>query len=199
MKQRPLPPIRLIDVENGNSLVEASYATKFHGGGMPLSPIAVVPASVLALRSVLNGQMEKAIDDLGRHLVEFVPALAVTVASPRPVSDLPAQAKPATNGSKVAMLNEATATPPAANATVGKSHYQLQVASFLNSGEAERAVRRLRWKGYHPSVVKVKSMERSWHRVLVGSFSLLKEAQETKARIQETLGFTPLITQVDNN
>lgn len=190
--------IRLVDVGSGCSLVEASHTTKLRAGGVPLSPFGVIPASVLALHNILNGQMERAIDDLGRHLVEFIPNLAVTVASARPISDLPAQAEPA-NRPKIAMPDVATATPPAASAAMEKSHYRLQVASFLNSGEAERAVRRLQWKGYHPSVVEVKSSEQSWHRVLLGPFSSVKEAQETRTRIQETLGFTPLITWVNNN
>ncbi len=171
--------IRLVDVESGNSLVEASYTTKLHAGGVPFSPLGIVPASIVALHNVMNGQMERAIDDLGRHLVEFVPELALNVAPAQPIPDLPART--------------------VASATKGKSYYRLQIASFLNLAEAEQAASRLQWEGYDPSVVEVKSLEHSWHRVLLGPFSSVKEAQETKARIQETLGFTPLVTQVDNH
>jgi hypothetical protein len=201
--------VRLIDAANGNSLVEASYTTNLHAGGVPFSPLGVVPASILAFRNVMDGQLEKATDDLGRHLVEFIPDLAVTVQTkPQPaahmlasvaaISDPPAQAE-AANKPGVATLEVATAAPSASGTTVDKSQYRLQVASFRYSGEAERAVRRLQWKGYHPSVVEVKGVTHSWHRVLVGPFSSVEEAQKTRTRIQETLGFIPLMMQVGNN
>ncbi len=171
--------IRLVDAESGSPLVEASYTTKIHAGGVPFSPLGVVPASIIALHNVLDDQIEKAVHDLGRHLVEFVPDMAMTVASARPTSELPAQAM--------------------TRAAASKSYYRLQVASFLDRIEAERAVRSLQRQGYHPSVVEVKNLEQSWHRVLIGPFSSIKEAQETKGRIQETLSFTPLITQIDKN
>ena len=81
----------IVDIETGKSPADESYLTRFRSGGLPLSLIGIVPGALLSGRTITNGQMVRAVDDLARHLVARVPDLleigplhgvAESVASP---------------------------------------------------------------------------------------------------------------------
>jgi len=67
--------IQLVDVTTGQPLAQESYATKFRAGGVPLSPLAIVPDAVKTFSNLSETQMTRAIDDLGRNLTEKLPDL----------------------------------------------------------------------------------------------------------------------------
>jgi hypothetical protein len=175
--------IRLVDTATGRPLVQGSYTTRFHFGGVPLSPLGFVPNAVLNLRHMTDEQMVRAIDDLGRHLADTVP-------------DLPA-------ASPVRRVSTPVLPPPAGPTTIGEVYpepadtsqesYRVQVASFHSHGEAQQAARLLRDKGYRPAIAEFTGTRRSWHRVVLGPFPSVREARQVGARIQKTLPFTPVV------
>lgn len=175
--------IRVVDVTTGHTLVEESYTSTFRNGGVPFSPLAVLPQAVLNLRSMTDAQMVQAIDDLGRHLAEKVPDLPTTpavqyVAAPVPSASV--QAEPE------------EVTPPVP-ARTDQGRYQVQVAAFSTPGEAKQAVRLLRDKGFKPAIVKSNGPDRSRHQVVVGPFPSINEARQASVRIQKSLRFTPVV------
>src|SRR5262245_2927176 len=48
---------RLIDGATGQTLAEGSYATKFRSGGVPLSPLSIVPNAVQTFSNLSDTQM----------------------------------------------------------------------------------------------------------------------------------------------
>ncbi len=156
--------LRLVGAKDGRLLARASYTTNLYAGGVPLSPLGIIPTSLLTFRNVLDGQMEKAIDDLGRKLAARIP---------EPQDAYPPVSKRWPEGS-----------------------YRLQIAPFWSSAEAERVAQRLQRKGYRPSIVPVRGMGKTWHRIWLGPFSTLGEAQKARSQIRKKLGFYPLLVQV---
>ena len=112
--------ILIVDIETGKSPVDESYPTRFRSGGRPLSLIGVVPGALLSLRTITNGQMVRAVDDLARHLVASVPNLL-----------------------KIGPLHGVAESVASAG-----DAYRVQVAAFRSSSEAQHAVQFLRAEGY---------------------------------------------------
>jgi len=174
--------IRVVDAHSGRVLVEESYTTKFRAGGVPLSPLAVVPSAVLNLRDMTDTQMVRVIDDLGRHLAEKVPDLPAAPA----IAQLPPPLPPPTT------ITPAAETPQVP-ASSGPEHYRLQVAAFSTHDEAQQAARLLRGKGYQPALDESAGTRRSWQRLIVGPFPSIHAAQQAGARIKKSLPFAPVV------
>lgn len=178
--------IRMVETSTGRTLVQSSYTTQFHAGGLPLSPLGVVANSVLNLRNMDETQMVRVIDDLGRHLAEAVP-------------DLPA-VSPGDSVSLAVPL--ASARPPQAEETPqlreasGQGGYRVQVAAFRSSLEARQAARLLRDKGYRPAIAEFTTAEQPWHRVVLGPFPSLQEANQVGSEIQQSLPFSPIVIRM---
>lgn len=178
--------IRVVDAATGQPLVTESYATNFRAGVLPFSPFGVVPGAVMNLRNMTDTQLVRAIDDLGRHLADTVPDL--------PATPLPTQVTqpPSPPPVKTPLLET---DAPQAPTHAEQDCYQVQVASFSTSREAQRAARLLRDKGYRPSIAEATSTAQVRHRVLVGPFPSIYEAQEVSAQIQKLLRLTPMVVR----
>jgi len=182
--------IRVVDSSSGQSLVAGSYATKFRSGAFPFSALGVVPGAVLNLRNITDAQLIRAIDDLGRHLAEKVPDLSVTSPVPhvaQPVPSSPAQI-PSIGG-------DAQQAP----SRVEQERYQVQVAAFRTSAAAQQAARLLRDRGYRPAIAESNGPSPARHRVVVGPFPSIHEAQQVGAQIEKILRVTPMVVQTNGS
>ncbi|HEV8715945.1 MAG TPA: SPOR domain-containing protein [Candidatus Binatia bacterium] len=177
--------IHIVDAATGQSLVAASYATKFRAGTLPLSPFGVVPGVVINLQNMNETQLIRAIDDLGRHLADTVPDLPAI--PPGPQVTYPPSPQP----SKISPPGEEV--PSAAQTE--QERYQVQVASFNTPREAQHAVRLLRDKGYRPAIAESSGSPQIRHRVLVGPFPSRDAAQQVSDQIQKILRLTPLVVR----
>jgi hypothetical protein len=180
--------IRITDTATGQSLVAASYATKFRAAALPLSPFGVVPGVILNLQNMNDTQLVRAIDDLGRHLADTVPDLPAIppgrqVAQPQSLSPQPGKILPVAE------------EEPHISPQTEQRRYQVQVASFNTPSEAQHAARLLRDKGYRPAIAETSNTPQIRHRVLVGPFSSKDEAQIVSNQIQKILRLTPLVVR----
>ncbi len=178
--------IRVVDAATGQSLVAESYATKFRAGALPLSPFEIVPDAIMSLRNMTDTQLVRAIDDLGRHLADTVPDLPAIPPVPQvtqPLSPPPIKIPPVGRDA------------PQAPAQVEQERYQVQVASFSTPREAQQAARLLRDKGYRPAIAETTGTAQVRHRVLVGPFPSIYEAQQVSAQIQKILRVTPMVVR----
>lgn len=172
--------ILVIDAETGQVLVEESHATRFRSGGIPLSPIGVVPSAVLNLWNVTEEQLVRAVDDLGRNLAATVPDLPSGRSVPRKTV---VQANPAHLDDR-RPLTAPLSAPDA---------YRLQVAAFRSPSEAQHAVQLLRDRGYQPEVTKPADTENPWHRVTLGPFPSATQARLVGLQIEQVLPFSPVV------
>jgi hypothetical protein len=177
--------IHIVDAATGQSLVAASYATKFRAGTLPLSPFGVVPGVVLNLQNMNETQLIRAVDDLGRHLADTVPDLPVMPPGPQVAQP------PSSPPDKISPPGEEV--PPAAQTK--QERYQVQVASFHTPREAEHTARLLRDKGYRPAIAETGRALQLRHRVLVGPFPSRDAAQQASDQIQKILRLTPLVVR----
>jgi hypothetical protein len=177
--------IRMVETATGQTVAQSAHTTRFHAGGVPFSPIAVVANSLLNLRNIGDTQMLRVIDDLGRHLAGVVPDLP----TPLPVQEASPTMPPATSPP-----TEIPQTASSRTATVQES-YRLQVAAFRSSREAQQAARLLRDKGYRPAIAEFTEAEQPWHRVVLGPFSSFHEASQVGEQIQQSLPFSPVVTR----
>ncbi len=76
-----------------------------------------------------------------------------------------------------------------------QERYQVQVASFSTPREAQQVARLLRDKGYRPAIAETTGTPQVWHRVLVGPFPSMHEAQQVSVEIQKILRLTPLVVR----
>lgn len=172
--------IRMVDTTSGQTLVQHTYTTRFHAGGIPFSPLGVVASSVLNLRHLGETELVKVVDDLGRHLAAAVPDLPMRASRP---STPPQPSLPTTPAE-----HEAPVAAP--------TYYRVQVALCRSSDEARHVARLLRDKGYRPAIAEVNESGRSRHRVVLGPFASFHEASQIGARIKHALSFSPIVTRV---
>jgi hypothetical protein len=179
--------IRFVDTTTGQTMLTESYTTRFHAGGIPLSPLAIVPNAILNLGNMTDTQMVRVIDDFSRHLAEKVPDLPTT----RPIQNAaaPSSISPAAPHPGEVSQASIEVTPE-----VTPNHYRVQVASFSSQREAQQAARLLREKGYHPAIAESTSPVGSWHSVLLGPFPSAQAADLVGRQIRKTLPFTPVVT-----
>ncbi|MCS6924528.1 MAG: SPOR domain-containing protein [Candidatus Binatia bacterium] len=174
--------IRMVDATSGQTLVQHTYTTRFHGGGIPFSPLGVLTSSVLNLRHMGETELVKVVDDLGRHLAAAVPDLPTP--GPQTSSQPPLPATPAEHQ---APLSDPVVAPP---------HYRIQVVTCRSSDEARHVARLLRDKGYRPAIAEVHEDGQSRHRVVLGPFASFQEAARVRAELQHTVDFSPIVTRV---
>jgi cell division septation protein DedD len=203
--------IHLVDVTTGQTLVEDSHTTTFRAGGVPLSPLAIVPSAVMNLSNLTESQMTRAVDDLGRYLADQVPDLPVLPptqsaqqVSPAAPPESGAAPSPQESPQPPSGTDEKTArvevaappppkAPPRAPIATGQEGYRLEVAAFNTQSEAQSAARLLRDKGYRPTVAELVGTRRSWHRVVLGPFPSVHAAQQVGTRIQKSFPYTPTV------
>lgn len=178
--------IRMVDATTGQVLVQHAYTTRFHAGGVPLSPLGVVANSVLNLRNMGETQLVRVVDDLGRHLAAAVPDLPAAPPTPDTSPGAPLAAPPSSR-------DEA---PPPVRPAPARESYRVQVAAFRSPSEARQAARALRDKGYRPAIAEFTEAGRPWHRVILGPFVSLHEASQVGAEIRQTLNFSPIVTRI---
>jgi SPOR domain len=177
--------IHIVDAATGQSLVAASYATKFRAGTLPLSPFGIVPGVVINLQNMNETQLIRAVDDLGRHLADTVPDLPAMPLSPQVAQPPPPQPN------KISPLGKEVASA----AQTKQESYQVQVASFHTPREAQHTARLLRDKGYRPAIAESSGSPQIRHRVLVGPFPSRDAAQQVSDQIQKILRLTPLVVR----
>ncbi|HJY84543.1 MAG TPA: SPOR domain-containing protein [Candidatus Binatia bacterium] len=178
--------IRVVDAATGQSLVAESYATKFRAGVLTFSPLGAVPGAVMNLRNMSDEQLVRAIDDLGRHLADSVPDLPATSLATQVTQSLPPP---------LVTTPPLTTDAPQAPTHTEEERYQVQVASFSSPREAQQTARLLRDKGYHPAIAESRGTPPVQHRVLVGPFPSIREAQQVSAQIQKVLRLTPMVVR----
>lgn len=213
--------IQLVDVSTGKTLAQEDYATKFRSGGVPLSPLAIVPDAVKTLSNLSETQMTRAIDDLGRNLTEKIPDLParpppsqeqfVTAAAPPPVL---MAALPVNEESSVPLLQNkpfpsieiATVSvllPPVSKtekttlsvppSSGAQKCYRLQVAQFRTYRDAQRVTRLLRDKGYPAMIAQTVEAQQTWNRVVLGPYSSLQKARQVGASIRKVSSLSPVV------
>jgi cell division septation protein DedD len=215
--------IRLVDVTTGQTLVQASYTTKFREAGVPLSPFSVVPDVVKTWVNLSETQMVRAIDDLGRNLADRVPNLPAKLPSPPAKAAAAPPAAPAPpstavtpvseelavplgpDGRQVATFEVATVNAPSVSPSAEKirpplpphsaaqEQYRLQVAAFRTYGEAQQVVRLLRDKGYPAMIAQTGESGRVWNRVVLGPFPSKEAARQTGAAIRKISDLSPIV------
>ncbi len=213
--------IQLVDVTTGQTLAQESYATKFRSGGVPLSPLAIVPDAVKTLSNLSETQMTRAIDDLGRNLAEKIPDLparpppsqdqVVTAAATSPVlpTAMPVSGEtraPQAREDQPAPIEIATVSilPPSVSKTEktalsvsprsrAQKSYRLQVAQFRTYRDAHRATRLLRDKGYPAMIAQTVEVRQTWNRVVIGPYPSLQEARHVRSSIRKVSSFSPVV------
>jgi hypothetical protein len=179
--------IQLVDAASNQTLVTGSHATKFRTGGVPFSLLAVVPSAVINLRNLSSEQALRAVDDLARNLADKIPDLP-GASDKRTVVAVNALAEQ-TPAKRVLQEQSMTSEP----APLMQEPYRVQVGAFSKPGEARHAAQLLRKEGFQPMIVIATQGEREWHKVLLGPFPSRDAAQETGARVQQRLPFSPVI------
>ncbi len=178
--------IRMVATTTGRTIVQHTYTTRFHAGGVPFSPLGAVANSVLNLRHMGETQLTRAIDDLGRHLAAAVPDLPAVPPAPDTIPGAPLA---------ITVAPRDKALPPAQPLPV-QEHYRVQVVTCRSPSEARQAARILRDKGYRPAVAEFTAAGRQWHRVVLGPFASFHEASQVEAEIRRTLQFSPIVTRI---
>ncbi|HPD61528.1 MAG TPA: DUF799 family lipoprotein [Thermodesulfobacteriota bacterium] len=68
--------IKIVNPQNGKTLWEDSYDTRFHEGNIPLNPILAVFALAKSYTNIRSTQELRAVDDLCRNLVARIPKVS---------------------------------------------------------------------------------------------------------------------------
>ena len=69
---------------------------------------------------------------------------------------------------------------------------EIQVASFLEKEKALKTLSEFKGKGFNPRIEKVTLWDRLWHRIIVGPYYKLSEAEKDKDRIAQNSNFQPV-------
>jgi hypothetical protein len=79
------------------------------------------------------------------------------------------------------------------------SSYQIdvQVASFMSESRALKTVEELKDKDLRARIERFELRGYVWHRVLIGPFYLLSDAQKTRKRVLESSRFRPILIRYD--
>jgi cell division septation protein DedD len=212
----------LVDVINGQTLVQESHATKFREAGVPLSPLSIVSDVVKTWMNLSETQRVRAIDDLGRNLAEKIPDLPA-IRPPSPGQNV-AAASLSPPPPAMPPVNESTTTPaahrsqplttvavaalsipaPVSSATENISpllpsrpatqeHYRLQVAAFRTYEDAQRMVRLLRDKGYPAMITQTGTAENMWNQVILGPFPSRTAALKVGRAIRKIVLLSPIV------
>src|SRR5262249_15209542 len=184
--------IRVIDTATGQPLITTSYATKFRDATFPLSPLGVVSGAVMNLWNMNDAQLIRAIDDLGPHLADAVPAWPTLPPDPR-VPPAPRVPQPLSPQPIKTAPGEGEEPPVPIQAE--QERYQIQVASFDTPSEAQHTIRVLLGRGYRPAIAETGDAAQVRHRVLIGPFPSKHKAQQVSNKIQKVLRVTPLIVR----
>jgi cell division septation protein DedD len=149
------------------------------------------------------------VDDLARNLADKIPDLPETpvvqnagtiTASREPQIEPRTEPRVAPQmASHVVERSEqkgkGIGAPPSTLTRPDQDCYQVQVAAFSKPGEAQHAVQLLRGEGFRPTVLTVTRSEKSPHRVMLGPFLTFGAAQETGAKVQKRLRFSPVVVR----
>lgn len=182
--------VRLVDVATGQTLAEGAYATKFRSGGVPLSPLSVVPDAVKNLSNLSETQMTRAVDDLGRHLAEQVPDLPAWLPNP-PVQYAASSAPSGTKGTVPS--KELNSLPPGAEKKVARVDIAAyDVLPFPSSVSLKKNPPAVVKDAPAPPVQSLPGQE--GYRLQVASFNTKSEAEQV-ARLLHDHGYQPEIAQ----
>jgi DedD protein len=141
-----------------------------------------------ALPSGLAGTINGAPPPAGDRL-PVVPLPMGTLLNSSSVITTPRDALTDLAGSAAAAKTDAELAPEG-----NESGFQLQVASFKDQAEAERAVEDLRKRGHRAFRQAAHVPDRGlWHRVRIGPFKTKLEAQKYKERFERTERIAPFI------
>jgi len=161
------------------------------------------PTTALAAVKDERGRLVKQDDAL-----DAAQAAAALVAPPPATDRLPVVPLPAGtlfNSSPVITMPRDALTDMAANAAAAKTDaelaaegsdggFQLQVASFKDQAEADKAVEDLRKRGHHAFRQAAHVPDRGvWHRVRIGPFKTKLEALKYKERFERTERIAPFL------
>jgi len=69
---------------------------------------------------------------------------------------------------------------------------EIQIASFLDRELAQKALKELQGQGFSPRVETVMIGDRLWHRILLGPYSDLNEAEKTRETLKKDSKFQPI-------
>lgn len=83
--------------------------------------------------------------------------------------------------------------PEPAASNMDPFHFEIQVASFVDPVRAESTLRRLELEEGKGRIEVVSLEGRIYHRVLVGPFSTMAEAEEVRGRIAGETAFLPIV------
>ncbi len=151
----------------------------------------------------IDTKLEKTIGTAASEEKE-IKEIATTVkpmAQPKPLPA--ASTKPATTAPKVTVAAAKTVTPVSSTTTTRElasippstSQYTVQVGSFQTQIEAQKLSQDLMNKGFKSSSVPASVNGQTWHRVHVGLFGSVKEAQDYKKDFLEKTKLSAAIVQ----
>ncbi|MFC1869515.1 GNA1162 family protein [Thermodesulfobacteriota bacterium] len=69
---------------------------------------------------------------------------------------------------------------------------EIQVVSFLENERAQRTLKEFKGKGFNPRIETVTLVDKLWHRIMLGPYYNLPEAEEVRDRITRDTQFRPL-------
>jgi DedD protein len=122
-----------------------------------------------------------------------VPLPAGTLFNSSPVITTPRDALTDMAASAAAAKTDAELAPEGSDAG-----FQLQVASFKDQAEADKAVEDLRKRGHHAFRQAARVPDRGiWHRVRIGPFKTKLEALKYKERFERTERIAPFLIDPD--
>lgn len=70
---------------------------------------------------------------------------------------------------------------------------EIQIASFLENRRALNTIKEFEGHGFHPRIEIVEVGDRLWHRVVLGPYYNLPEAEEVRDRVTQNSQFRPIL------
>ncbi|MFC1820335.1 SPOR domain-containing protein, partial [Thermodesulfobacteriota bacterium] len=80
--------------------------------------------------------------------------------------------------------------PPSPTAT--PYYIEIQVASFLENNRAQKILMDFEGRGLNPRIETVTRGDKLWHRIILGPYFNLQEAEKIKNRIAQNTQFRPI-------
>lgn len=105
--------LELVRADDGAVLWRARHVASSRGGGLPVSPVALIEGAVRAATNLGGEQLDRVTDDLARRLVRALPDPVIAAPAAPPAPSLTADSHPAQSAPRIALaLGSPGQSPP---------------------------------------------------------------------------------------
>ncbi|MBN2061492.1 MAG: SPOR domain-containing protein [Deltaproteobacteria bacterium] len=146
--------IDLIDAKTGSILLSKNVLKRSHDGGLPFTPIDIIPAALRSSNLMQRDKTIELIDKTNRELVDIIPEPSGPPATPYFI--------------------------------------EIQVASFLEDARAKKTLIEFQERGLNPRIETVTLENLEWHRVLLGPFFNVTDAEKAKEIVVKNTTYQPV-------